>query len=201
MEQIIKALKSRNINGHLAKDKSEALEVAISLIDKSQQISLGGSLSVKQIGLFDELNNGEYKLVNRYIDGIDSFTKHFIQKNGSTHGIFIAGTNALTEDGKIVNMDGWGNRTNAISYGPDKVILIIGKNKIVKTLDDALERIADVASPPNTKRLNFDTPCAKTGKCVDCRSPERICNILNVIQFQREPDRMHIILVDEELGY
>ncbi len=201
MEEIIKALKSRNMNGHLAKDKSEALEVAISLIDKSQQISLGGSLSVKEIGLFDELNNGKYKLVNRYIDGIDSFTKHFIQKNGSTHGIFIAGTNALTEDGKIVNMDGWGNRTNAISYGPDKVILIIGKNKIVKTLDDALERIADVASPPNTKRLNFDTPCAKTGKCVDCRSPERICNILNVIQFQREPDRMHIILVDEELGY
>jgi len=201
MEEIIKALKSRNMNGHLAKDKSEALEVAISLIDKSQQISLGGSLSVKEIGLFDELNNGKYKLVNRYIDGIDNFTKHFIQKNGSTHGIFIAGTNALTEDGKIVNMDGWGNRTNAISYGPDKVILIIGKNKIVKTLDDALERIADVASPPNTKRLNFDTPCAKTGKCVDCRSPERICNILNVIQFQREPDRMHIILVDEELGY
>jgi hypothetical protein len=190
------------MNAYLVKDKAEAKALALSLIDKKKQISFGGSETLRDIGLLDELrNNSRYKLIDRDLLNTNQFMKHRVMKDEGTRGIYLSGTNALTEDGRIVNMDGWGNRVNSIQYGPDKVIIVIGKNKIVKDLDAAITRIAEVASPPNTKRLKLKTPCVKTGKCEDCRSPERICNILSIILFQREKDRIHVIIVDEDLGY
>jgi L-lactate utilization protein LutC len=199
MQSLIKAIKSRNMNAYFVQTKQEAKEKALSLIDPKSEISSGGSETLKQIGLMDELRSGNYNFIDRQIAKDNKTVKHWIMKNSGAHGTYVSGTNALTEDGKLVNMDGWGNRVNAINYGPDKVIIVVGKNKIVKNLDEAIKRISDVASPPNTKRLGFKTPCAETGKCSDCRSPERICNILSVVQFQREPDRIHIIIVNEDL--
>jgi L-lactate utilization protein LutB len=200
IEKVLKNLKSRNINGYLVRNKAEAKELVLSLIDTSQRVSWGGSKTIEDIGVLDELKSGKYKVVDR--DSVSDFnTRQFVMKHASTEGIFISGTNALTENGQIVNMDGRGNRVNSITYGPDKVIIVVGKNKIVKDLDMAMLRIANIASPPNTKRLNKKTPCAKTGKCMDCRSPERICNYLSIVQFQTDPNRMHIIIVDEELGF
>jgi len=201
MKQLLKSLKSRNINGYFVNDKSEAKEKVVSLIDKDKIISFGGSLSLVDIGIFDELRNGSYKLIDRDLLQKNQYMKNFVQKANLNEAIFLSGTNAITEDGLIVNVDGAGNRVNAIQYGPKKVIIVIGKNKIVKDLNHAIKRIGEVAAPPNTKRLNLKTPCATTGKCVDCRSSDRICNIISVIQFQRDPDRMHLIIVNEDLGY
>ena len=200
MEKIIKALKSRNMNGYFVNNKEEALQKALGLIEKDKKICFGGSATLQQMGILDKLRKDKYKLIER--EDISSFyTKHFLLKNASTDGIYLSGTNAITEDGKIINIDGWGNRVNAINYGPEKVIVVVGKNKVVKNIDEGIKRISEKAAPPNTKRLNHNTPCAKTGKCEDCRSQERICNILSIVQFQRDPNRIHVIIVNEELGY
>ncbi|MBD3164903.1 lactate utilization protein [Candidatus Woesearchaeota archaeon] len=201
MDKVIAALKSRNMNGYFVKDREEAREKALSLIDKDMQISFAGSVTLRETGLLDELRKGGYKLIDRDLAKPNLYMKHWVMKNYANKGIFLSGSNALTEDGKIVNMDGWGNRVNGINYGPEKVIIVAGRNKIVKDLDAAVQRIARVASPKNTKRLGKGTPCAEKGECVDCRSPDRICNILSVVQFQNIPDRIHVIIVNEELGY
>lgn len=201
MEKIIKALKSRNINCYFVKNKEEARKKAISLIDQGKRISWGGSVTLEQTGILKELRNGSYKLLDRDLVVNNIFTRNFLAKYGGCEGTFISGTNAITEDGKIVNMDGLGNRVNAINYGPEKVIIVIGKNKIVRNMDAALERICNIAAPANTKKLKKKTPCVEKGKCVDCRSSERICNILSVVQFQNDSNRIHVIIVDEELGF
>jgi L-lactate utilization protein LutB len=201
IESTIKSLKERNINAYSVKNKQEAKDKVLSLLDENMQISFGGSITLNEIGIFEELRKGSYKLIDRDQANDNKYLKHFMMKLGSSQGAYLSGTNALTEDGKIVNVDGWGNRVNAIQYGPDKVIIVVGKNKIVKDLETALKRVETIAAPKNTKRLNKKTPCFKSGKCEDCRSPERICNIISVIQFQNDPNRMHVIIVDEELGY
>jgi len=205
MDTVIKTtidnLKSRNINGYFVGTIEEAKNKAILLIDVSKEVAVGGSITLNDVGILEELQNPKYNYIDRAITGRNFSMKHWVMKRSATSGTYLSGTNAITKDGMIVNVDGWGNRVNAIQYGPDKVIIVVGKNKIVNDLEVARKRIADIAAPPNTKRLNKKTPCATTGKCSDCRSPERICNILSVIQFQNNPDRMHVIIVDENLGY
>ena len=201
MKKVIRALKERRMNGYFVENKEEAKKKVIELIDKAKQISCGGSVTLEEIGIFDELRNGNYNFIDRDLAKTNFYMKHWVMKNCTSSGVYLSGSNALTEDGKIVNMDGWGNRVNAINYGPEKVIIVVGRNKIVPDLDGAIDRIAKVASPKNTRRLLKNTPCVKNGECMDCRSSDRICNILSVIQFQKDADRVHVIIVDEELGY
>lgn len=201
MEKVAEALKSRNINAHIVSTKEEARQKALSLIDPKEKVNFGGSITLKDTGLLEELRKKDYKLIDRDLLNSSFYMKQWVMKNSAAEGVYLSGANAITEEGMIVNMDGWGNRINAINYGPDKVIIIAGKNKIVNNLDSAIERIKKVAGPMNTKRLKKNTPCAKTGECSDCRSDERICNILSVVQFQNNPDRIHVILVEENLGY
>ena len=196
---IVKAFKERNIKAYLVKNREAAKKKAISLIPRDWTIAFGGSMTLNEVGIMEELRKGGYKLIDR--ESISSaFTRHFAMKASMNCGVFLSSANAVTEDGQIVNVDGWGNRVNSIAYGPETVILVVGKNKIVKDLDAALKRLREI-SPRNTKRLMKKTPCAETGICTDCRSPDRICNVLSIIQFQNDPNRMHVIIADEELGY
>jgi L-lactate utilization protein LutB len=200
IKKVLKALKDRRMNGYFVMNREEAKQKVLSLIDQKSWISWGGSKTIEEIGVFDVLRNGNYRIIDR--ESVSNpTTRDFLMKNAYSVGTFISGTNAITEDGKIVNMDGRGNRINAINYGPDKVIIVVGKNKIVKNLDAALVRIANTASTQNTKRLNRKTPCVDKDKCMDCRSTERICNIISIVQFQNDPNRIHVIIVDEDLGY
>ncbi len=201
MENIITALKDRNMNAYFVSDRSEAKDQILKLIPEGSKVSWGGSKTMESIGIYDELRNGNYRVIDRDIIKDNNYMKNFLMSTAIFESIYLSGTNALTQDGMIVNMDGRGNRVNGIAYGPDKVIIAIGKNKIVPDLESARKRIGDVASPPNTKRQGKKTPCAETGICTDCRSPDRICNILSVIEFQNDPDRIHVIIIDEELGY
>ena len=189
------------MNGYFVKNRQEAKEKVLGLIDKTQQIAFGGSITLDEIGIMDELRNGDYKLIDRDLVVSNHFMKRWVMKNSPTQGIYLTGTNAITEDGEIFNVDGLGNRVNAINFGPDKVIIVIGKNKIVKDIHEAIKRVENIAAPKNTIRLNKKTPCVKEGHCVDCRSPERICNIFTIIKFLNHADRIHVIVVDEDLGY
>lgn len=201
MEALLKNLKSRNMNGYFVKDRDEAKKKVLSLIDKSQQIAFGGSITLDEIGIMDELRNGSYKLIDRDLIHSNHFMKRWVMKASPTQGTYLTGTNAITEEGEIFNVDGMGNRVNAIQFGPDKVIIVVGKNKIVKDIHEAIKRVENIAAPKNTARLKKNTPCVKEGHCVDCRSPERICNIWSIIKFQNHADRIHVIIIDEDLGY
>ena len=115
--------------------------------------------------------------------------------------VYFAGTNAVTENGCLYNVDGNGNRVAAMIYGPKSVVVVVGVNKIVSDLDAAKERVRKIAAPANTVRLSCDTPCAKTGECMDCNSPSRICCNFVVMSNQRVKDRLKVIILDESLGY
>ena len=114
---------------------------------------------------------------------------------------YITGSNAVSMDGRIVNVDHSGNRVAAISFGPDKVMIVVGKNKIADTMDEAIKRVKNIACPLNAKRAGFYPPCVALNRCVDCTSKERVCNILSIVEGQADPDRIKLIIVDEECGF
>jgi hypothetical protein len=115
--------------------------------------------------------------------------------------VFLASTNAITEDGVLVNIDGNSNRVSAIAQGPKKVVLIVGMNKVCSDVDGALKRARNVAAPINAQRFGLNTPCAKTGACMDCKSPDTICCQILITRFSRHKDRIHVILVNGNLGF
>ncbi len=182
MEQLIKSLKSRNMNGYFVKDKEEALKKALELIEDAQLVGFGGSVTLQEIGIFDNLGS---KL-------LDKTDPEFHYKCLSAD-VFLSSTNALTEEGKIVNVDGRSNRVAALSFGPKKVIIIAGKNKIVKDEHAGLDRIKKICIPKNLERLR------NQGKN-DWTSDNMWCNV-SIIERQRDNNRIHVIIVDEELGY
>jgi L-lactate utilization protein LutB len=123
-----------------------------------------------------------------------------LRRDALQSDLFFSGTNAVTEKGQLVNLDSLGNRVAGITFGPKHVVIIVGRNKIVPTLDDAIDRIKCIAAPTNAKRLKKDTPCAKTGKCDDCNSPDRICNTWTITEKSKPVGRIRIVIINEDLG-
>lgn len=204
MEDIILKLCSNGFDACFAKTKEEALKIALSKVDQSATIGFGGSMSVEQIGLrailIDMEKQGKVTLFNPYREGISREESLLMRHKGMQADCFITGTNAITESGELVNVDGYGNRVAAQICGPKKVIIVAGKNKVVADIAAAVIRTRNVAAPLNAKRLNKDTPCVKTGRCMDCSSADRICNFTTIIHKSRPQGRICVILVDEELG-
>jgi hypothetical protein len=168
-------------------------------------IGIGDSATVRQVGVLNELEKSGIKVLNPFdhsltTDPTKREIPHKIQKEIFNSDILITGTNAITTDGKLVNIDAVGNRVAAMIFGPKKVIIIVGRNKIVKDVEEALYRIKNVIAPYHAKTKDFRTPCAKTGKCNNCISTSRICNVTTIIE--RKPWRtdITIILIDEDLG-
>ena len=201
MQKTIDALNNNNIECVLVQNKQEALAKALEMIPEGSTVGLGGSVTVDQVGLLAQLRSGKYTLYDQYEAGIDMPENMKRRKQGLTAQYFVTGTNAITGDGQLVNVDGLGNRVAAQAFGPEKVILIAGKNKIVKDVHEAFDRLQSIAAPVNAKRVNSMTPCADTGVCVDCDSPARICNIYTIIRRMMIPGRITLILVNESLGY
>ncbi|MEA3475544.1 MAG: lactate utilization protein [Candidatus Cloacimonadota bacterium] len=181
--------------------KDECLTSVIAQIDKNAGIGFGGSTTVKEIGLFDYLVQNDYNLINPYKPGLSRDEVFALRKKALTADLFITGTNAITWEGELVNIDGYGNRVAAITFGPKKVFLFVGMNKIVHNSEQAIDRIFDYAAPINAKRLNKNVPCVESGFCEDCDSPERICNHLVITMKQSFPDRIKIFLINEKLGF
>jgi L-lactate utilization protein LutB len=201
MKKARKALERNGIRAHIAADRKQGLKKALSLIKKNSTVGLGGSRTAAEIGLLDELRSGKYKLFDQYSGKHTRAEGLELRKLGTHAACFVCGTNAVTEDGKLVNIDGMGNRLAAMCYGPDRVIIVAGRNKIVSDVEAAIDRVRNVAAPMNARRLGMDTPCARTGRCADCASPDRICSLTLITEKQKFADRMHVILINEELGF
>ena len=196
-QKTIKGLESRNMTGYYAATKEEALKLALSLIPEGSSIGMGGAMSVREIGLVDALKEGNYN----FIDRDKAEDKRAAMLAAYDADVFLSGTNAMTDDGILVNIDGNSNRVSAICQGPKKVIFIVGMNKVCGDLDGAMKRARNVAAPTNAQRFGLSTPCAKTGKCMDCKSPDTICCQFLITRFSRHAGRIHVILVNDSLGF
>ena len=195
-QTVIKGLQSRNITGYYASDQKEACQLALSLIPKEKSIAMGGCMSAKEIGLLSALNEGGYHFIDRSkLEPREALLASF------SADIFLSSVNAMTDDGILVNIDGNANRVACIAQGPQKVIFIVGIQKVCSDLDSAMKRARNVAAPANAQRFPLQTPCKMTGKCSDCKSPDTICCEFLITRYSRHPGRMHLILVNEELGF
>lgn len=197
---IIKRLEKRNITGYYCPDSASATEKALSLIEDGSTVSWGGSMSLKECGLIEALKNAPVTLWDR----ADAKTPEEVQaiyRKAFLADYYLMSSNAITLDGQLVNIDGNGNRVAALTFGPAHVILVVGMNKVTKTVEEALDRIHNVAAPPNAVRLNTNTPCGATGVCSDCLSPQCLCSQVLITRYSRTPGRIHVLLVGESLGF
>ena len=196
-QTVIKGLKSRHMNGYYAADKEEALKLALELIPDGATVSMGGGMSIGEIGLDATLKEGPYHFIDRteYADPREAYLLTY------DADVFLSSANAMTQDGVIVNIDGNANRTSCIAYGPRKVLFIVGMNKICPDVDSAVKRARNVAAVANVQRFGRPTPCSKTGTCMNCKSPDCICCQFLITRFSLDPDRIHVILVNEALGF
>lgn len=196
-ETVIKGLRSRNMTGYYAHSKDEALSIALSLIPEKSSVTMGGGMSVHETGLVEALEQGNYNFIDR--DAMED--KRAAMLMAYDADFFLSSANAITNDGIIVNIDGNSNRVSAIAQGPRKVLFIVGMNKVCDDLDGAMKRARNVAAPINAQRFGLSTPCTKTGACMDCKSPDTICCQFLITRFSRHADRIHVILVNDNLGF
>jgi len=196
-QKVIKGLNSRNMTGYYAADREEALKTALSLIPEGSSVTMGGGMSIHEIGLSRALKEGNWHFIDR--DQIAD--KRAAMLAAYDADVFLSSVNAMTEDGILVNIDGNANRVSAIAQGPKKVLFIVGMNKVCDDIDGAMKRARNVAAPSNAQRFGLSTPCAKTGSCMNCKSPDTICCQFLITRFSRHPGRIHVILVNDFLGF
>lgn len=195
-QTVIKGLQSRNMTGYYAEDKEAALKQALELIEENSTISMGGCMSAHEIGLVQALQEGNYQ----YLDRSKMEPREGLL-SAYDSDVFLSSANAMTSDGILVNIDGNSNRVSCIAQGPKKVIFIVGMNKVCDDLDSAMKRARNVAAPINAQRFEVKTPCKETGKCFDCKSPDTICCQFLITRYSRHTGRIHVILVNDNLGF
>lgn len=201
IEKTVEALKANKMKPYYAENSAAACEIVRELIKEDKLITSGGSMTLKDCGVIEMLNE-EFGGV--YLDrsaGKNADEVGEIMRRAFVSDTFLTSSNAITEEGELYNVDGNGNRVSAMIFGPKQVIVVAGENKIVRDLKEAVERVESTAAPKNTVRLEKNTPCAKTGKCGHCRSEDRICCSYVTLAQQRVPDRIKVIIVGEKLGY
>ncbi len=199
-KKVIDGLKSRNMEGFYAASKEDALKQMIDLIPEGSSIGWGGTMSVGAIGGFDAIRNGKYVLLDRDAAATPE-EKEKIQRDIFSADYFLTSSNAITEDGILVNIDGNSNRVSAIAFGPAHVIVVAGMNKIVKSEADARSRAKNLAAPINAQRFHLDTPCSKTGACFDCKSHDTVCCQELITRYSKHDGRIKVILVNDNLGF
>ena len=197
---IIANLKKRNMEGYFYEDSASCVRAILDLIPDGSSISWGGSASVQESGMMDALKNGSYELIDRSLAKTPEEQREISGRTVMSDYYFMS-TNAITYEGELVNIDGNGNRVACLIHGPRHVIIIAGMNKVATTLEGAFERARTMACPPNAVRLDKKTPCAATGKCGDCLSPDCFCNQIVVTRRSGHTGRIKVFLVAEDLGF
>ena len=196
-QKIIKGLQSRNMTGYYAKDREEAKRIALSLIPEGSSVTMGGALSAHEVGLVEAVKTDSFRFIDRaaYENPREAMLAAY------DADWFLSSANAMTEDGVLVNIDGNANRVSCIANGPKHVLFIVGMNKVCSDIDGAMKRARNVAAPINAQRFGLSTPCSKTGSCMNCKSPDTICCQFLITRFSRHKDRIHVILVNDTLGF
>jgi L-lactate utilization protein LutB len=199
---IIENLEKRRMVGSYASTAAQARDEVFAMIPEGASVYRCGSMTTAGIGLWEKLlERPGVKLINPYQPGLTHEQSFELRRQGLLADVMITSSNAITLDGKLVNLDGTGNRVSAMMFGPKKVILVIGMNKVAPDLESALARVKHYAAPVNVIRLGFKNPCGETGTCSDCKSPQRICNMWSIIEGHMDQGRIHVKLVGENLGY
>ena len=191
--QVAEALRRRHFEAHYVSTAQEALDLALTLIPKDRTVSWGGTVTAAQIGLMDRLHQGDYQLIDRDT-GKTPAEKQELMRQALTCGTFIMSSNAISADGQLVNLDGNANRVAALCFGPESVLVIAGMNKVMGDLDSAIARA-------HAQRFDIKTPCAVTGSCGDCTSPDCICCQMVITRVCRPAGRIKVILVGQDLGF
>jgi hypothetical protein len=205
IEAALRNLLANNFEARFAENRDTAKKIVSGSILKNTIVGIGDSATVRQIGIIEELEKKRIRVLNPFsreltTDHTKTVVRDDISRQIFSCDVFVCGANAVTEDGKLVNIDAVGNRVASMIFGPRKVFIILGKNKIVKNVDSALQRIKNLIAPFHTRTKEFATPCAQTGKCIDCSAPERICNVTTIIEKKPWRTEMIVVLVNEDLG-
>lgn len=201
VKRVVEKLESHDFKAIFVSDKEEAVREILKYADPKKTVGVGGSITIRELGIVEILQAQGNVLYNHWKPGLSKEEVVQIRKAQMACDLFLSSINALTLNGELVNIDGIGNRVNSMVFGPGKVILVAGFNKIVEDIPEAIKRIKNVSAPLNARRLNIDVPCAKVGKCVDCNSPNRICRAVVIHERRPTLTDMLIIIVGEELGF
>jgi len=201
-KDIIKHLRKRRMEGSYTPTAAQAKDEIVAMIPQGATVFRCGSMTAASMGLWEEIAKlPGVEVIDPYQPGLSSEEGLELRRKGMTAEVMIASSNAVTLDGKLVNLDGMGNRVAAMTFGPKKVILVVGMNKVAPDLESAMARVKHYAGPVNAIRLGRNNPCMETGLCTDCRSPQRMCNTWSIIEGHMIKDRIHVKLVGENLGY
>jgi len=198
--KLVKALTQNNFTATYVPTVQEAVDKLLELIPLSATIGFGGSVTLDQLGVVARLEQRGNPVLNHTKPGLNPQEIRAISRQQLLADVYLSGTNAITLDGKLVNVDSSGNRVGAMLFGPDKVFIIVGINKVVKDVVEAESRIRLWAAPLNNKRIGYTNPCSRTGVCMDCQGPTRICNITTIMHKCPKRTDVHIIVVGENLG-
>ena len=200
-EKAAERLKSHEFDAIYVRTKEEAVREILKYVTPATQVGVGGSVTIRQLGILEPLRAQGNTVLDHWIPGLSKEQSIEIRKSQMTSDLFLSSSNAITMHGEVVNIDGVGNRVNAISFGPKKVIIVASYNKLVENVEEAIKRVRNVASPANSKRLNMDVPCGKVGVCTDCHSPDRACRVIVILERRPMLSDILVILLGEELGY
>ena len=201
-KDIIKHLRKRRMEGSYTSTAAQAKDEIAAMIPQGATVFRCGSMTAASMGLWEEIAKlPGVEVIDPYQPGLSSEEGLELRRKGMTAEVMIASSNAVTLDGKLVNLDGMGNRVAAMTFGPKKVILVVGMNKVAPDLESAMARVKHYAGPVNAIRLGRNNPCMETGLCTDCTSPQRMCNMWSIIEGHMIKDRIHVKLVGENLGY
>ena len=200
-KKVVKALMNNGFSATYCRTAEEAAAAILDQVPEGASVGIGGSWTVGELGLLDELDARGHRILNHGRAGLSKEEKNEIRRQQLTCDVFLSGTNAVTMEGELVNMDGTGNRVAAMIFGPGKVIVVAGVNKIVKDLSAAMVRIKTIAAPINNRRLGLPNPCVQTGECMDCQGPTRICNVTTILHKKPLLSDIHVFIVGEDLGF
>lgn len=200
-ERAVKALEKNGFTAIYCPTAQDALDYILQEAAEARSVGFGGSLSVMDMALAERFKEVGKEILSHQDPSLTPEDRVGIMRRQLTSDLFLTGTNALTMSGQLVNTDNTGNRVGSMAFGPKKVIVVAGRNKLVDgEKEDAIRRIKVSAAPPNTRRLRFKTPCAETGVCVDCDSPQRICRITSIIERKPPFTDIRVLVVNEDMG-
>ena len=201
IQQTVDVLNKKGYKAVSVADAKDAVTHVLKVIGKNDTVGAGGSVTLDQIGMIEALltrGNTIYSSAVARANGKDPDEARMLAMSAD---VFISSTNAVTLEGDLINIDAIGNRVAGMFFGPKKVVIVTSRNKITTNPHTAVLRIKKFASPQNTKRLGLDTPCAKTGKCSECNSPQRICNVVTRIQYPTWSKEIHVVIIDGDFGF
>lgn len=201
IEKTIANLEKNKMSGYYVKNREELLLLLSKLIKRGETVGCGDSVTLEETGVFEYLRTGDYIFYDKHQQNLTSEDKRALYLKNFEADTFITGTNAITEDGELFNIDGNGSRIAPMIYGPRQVIVVVGTNKITENAKDAIVRTRQIAAPLDAKRLGKDTPCTKLGKCIDCGHQQRICNDFVLITGQLIKGRIKVIIIEGNFGF